>query len=253
MGPEAIMTAIQDTIGLGAQAQDIIEPSRKVWDLPVRLFHWSLVAAIVAAFVTNKLGVRTFQYHVWSGYAVVVLTCFRILWGFVGARHALFRNFVRGPAAIIAYVRGFFDPHGPHYVGHNPAGALMVLALLVAAAAQAALGLFANDEIFNTGPLYGYVTKDLSLLLTSLHRRLFYLLAGAVALHVIAVVAHRIFKGENLVVAMITGRKPASLTPATEAIASSKLRLAAPIFLALAGLLAWIVLNAPQAAADAEF
>ena len=87
----------------------------------------------------------------------------RILWGLVGTRHARFWNFLRRPATVLAYLR---NPNGAHYVGHNPAGALMVLALLFGAFIQASSGLFANDEIFNTGPLVGYVSKEASLALT---------------------------------------------------------------------------------------
>jgi cytochrome b len=244
---------IERAQGVRAAVEDRPEVERRVWDLPVRLFHWSLVAAFIAAFVTNKLGVNYFKYHVWAGYAVIVLVGFRIVWGFVGARHALFVHFLRGPREILAYARGLFAKHGPHYAGHNPVGALMVVALLAGAAVQAVSGLFANDEIFNVGPLYGYVSKDQSLALTSLHRRFFYVLLAAIAAHVLAVVAHKAFKGENLVKAMITGRKPADLVPADEAISSSRLWLAAPLVLLVAAALAWIILHAPAAALDAEF
>lgn len=244
------MTSFEEPIGALVIEQERTQVERQVWDLPVRIFHWSLASAIVAAFVTNRLGVAYFKYHVWSGYAVLVLVAFRIVWGFVGARHALFRNFLRGPKEIFAYARNLFSPGGPHYVGHNPLGALMVVALLGGAATQAALGLFSNDEIFNVGPLYGLVTRNQSLALTSLHRRLFYLLATAIAVHVLAVVAHKIFKNENLVRAMITGGKPRHLVPAEEAIPSSRLWLAAPLALAVIGVLAWIVLNTPTAVAE---
>lgn len=250
------MSIIEDSLGIETSttaAGEKLAAERRVWDLPVRIFHWSLVAAFIAAFVTNRLGVSYFKYHVWAGYAVLILVGFRILWGFFGARHALFHNFLRGPRAILAYARGLFAQHGPHYVGHNPLGALMVIALLAGAAVQASTGLFANDEIFNVGPLYGLVTQEQSLELTSLHRRLFYVLLAAIAAHVLAVVAHRLFKGENLVRAMITGKKPAALVPEGEAIASSRLWLAAPLLLLVAAALAWVILHAPAAAVDAEF
>jgi cytochrome b len=127
----------------------------------------------------------------------------------------------------------------------------MVLVLLFGAFVQAATGLFANDEIFNTGPLVGYVGKDFSLALTSVHRRMFYVLLAAIALHVLAVVAHKIFKGENLVVAMITGRKADASDD--EAIKSSRLWLAAPLAAGLVALLYWIIATAPRAALDNEF
>jgi len=222
-----------------------------VWDLPVRIFHWGLLASFVAAFGANKLGVKYFGLHAFAGYVALVLTAFRILWGFVGPHNARFANFLRGPGAILAYLRGLTRPDGPHYVGHNPIGAIMVIFLLLGAFAQGAAGLFANDEIFNTGPLAGYVTKDLSLALTSFHRRFFYVLLGAIALHVLAVAAHKIFKNENLVAAMINGRKPN--VPAEEAIENSRLWLAAPLLAAVAGLLWFVIAHAPHGAIDTDF
>jgi cytochrome b len=112
---------------------------RQVWDLPVRLFHWALVAAVISAFVTNRLGVAYFNYHVWSGYAVIVLVSFRILWGFVGTRHAKFWQFVRGPAATLRYAFGLLRGSTTPYAGHNPLGAYMVVILLIALGAQAVL------------------------------------------------------------------------------------------------------------------
>ncbi|MCR6632867.1 MAG: cytochrome b/b6 domain-containing protein [Magnetospirillum sp.] len=203
---------------------------RLVWDLPVRLFHWLLAASVVGAFVTNKLGVAWFSWHAWFGYAVIVLVSFRLVWGVVGTRHARFASFVRGPAAILAYLRG----GAPATPGHNPLGALMVLALLAGLLTLAALGLFGNDDIINTGPLAGYVGKETSLLLTSYHRRLFYGIAAAVAVHVLAVLAHRVVKGENLVLPMITGRKPVA---DADTIPSSRPWLALTLVLVLAGAL----------------
>ena len=180
----------------------------KVWDLPVRVFHWTLVTAVIWAFVTNRLGVSFFKYHVWFGYAVIVAVSFRILWGVVGSHHALFHKFVRGPVETLRYGLGLAKGRHRHYAGHNPLGAVMVVALLAALAVQAGAGLFGNDEIFNVGPLNGYVSNDLSLMLTSLHRRLFYGIAAAVGLHVLAVLVHTVFFKEGLVQAMFTGRKP---------------------------------------------
>jgi cytochrome b len=247
------MTLPEDTLDPATIAQSPVQPERQVWDLPVRIFHWSLVGAFVAAFVTNKLGVRCFKYHVWAGYAVILLVAFRLIWGLVGTRHARFRNFLRGPVETLAYTLGLHAGKDAHYPGHNPLGALMVLALLAALAAQSALGLFANDEIYNVGPLYGYVSKECSLALTSIHRRLFYWLAGAVVLHVLAVIAHKVFKNENLVRAMITGRKPHHAVPAHEAIHSSRLWLAVFLGLVLAAGMAVIVSHAPKAADSGDF
>jgi cytochrome b len=222
-------------------------PHRRVWDLPVRVCHWLLVIAFVASYVTNRLGVTYFKYHVWSGYTVIVLVSFRILWGLVGTRHARFRNFVRGPVRTLRYAAAWLRGETQHHAGHNPLGAWMVIALLTALLVQAASGLFANDEIFNTGPLYGFVTDETSVQLTSLHRNLFYWLFAATIVHVLAVIAHRVFKKEDLVAAMFTGKKATHVVPAGEAIHTSRIWLAVLIVLILCGGLSWVVAHAPPA------
>lgn len=224
-----------------------------VWDLPVRIFHWTLLLAIVGAFVTNKLGVTYFRYHVWFGYAVLVLVAFRLVWGLVGTRHARFWNFVRGPGATARYARDLLRGHEPRYAGHNPLGALMVISLLGAVFAQAATGLFGNDEIFNVGPLYGYVTNALSLELTSIHRKLFYWLAGAAAIHILAVIGHWVFKRENLVAPMITGHKPRHHLSAIDIVHSSRTWVAAVLVVVVSIGLAWIVVHAPIPVADLSY
>lgn len=224
---------------------------RLVWDLPVRLFHWGLVVAIAGAFVTNRLGVAWFKYHVWCGYAVLTLALFRILWGFVGPRHARFGSFLRGPAATLRYAVGLSRGFHARYAGHNPLGGWMVAALLIALGVHAAAGLFGNDEIYNTGPLSGYVSKDVSLALTSLHRILFYWIAAAIGLHILAVVVHQMFDQPDLIRAMVTGRKSRAVVAEQEEIASSRCWLAALLVLAIAAALAWIVVHAPITLDDA--
>jgi cytochrome b len=221
------------------------EVEHRVWDLPVRVFHWTLVLAIIGAFVTNRLGVAYFQYHIWCGYIVLVLILFRIIWGIIGTKHARFSSFLRGPQATIRYVAKLVRGRDEHYAGHNPLGAWMVVTLLSILGIQAVMGLFANDEIFNTGPLSGYVSQTLSLRLTSLHRYFFYWIIGAVALHIFAVVAHSLFKEENLVRAMMTGRKSARTATSRDGIHSSRTWLALLVTIAVSAGLAWIVGNAP--------
>ena len=218
---------------------------RRVWDLPVRIFHWTLVLAVAGAWVTHQLGISYFVYHLWCGYTVLVLVGFRIVWGLAGTRHARFWNFVRNPLATARYALELLRGRDGHYAGHNPLGAWMVVLLLLALLAQAVLGLFGNDEISNLGPLNGYVSEDLGIELTSVHRKLFWWIVGAIGLHVAAVVYHRVAKGENLVRAMFTGRKPAAVVPQSEAIQSSRLALAVLIVALLAGALAWVVQHAP--------
>jgi len=222
-------------------------PQRRVWDLPVRVCHWLLVAAFITSYVTNRLGVTYFKYHVWSGYTVIVLVSFRLLWGLVGTRHARFSNFVRGPIHTLRYAVGWFRGEARSYAGHNPLGAWMVIALLMALFVQSASGLFGNDEIFNVGPLYGFVTNETSLKLTSLHRILFYWLLAAAIVHVLAVIAHRVFKKESLVVPMFTGKKAYHVVPKSEVIDTSRIWLAILLIFLLGAGLTWLVAHAPIA------
>src|SRR5215203_2963268 len=119
--------------------------TRRVWDLPVRIVHWLLVLGIAGSYATHKAGVGYFKYHLWFGYLVVVLVSFRIVWGFVGTRHARFWNFVRGPRETLAYLRRAPPAELHDYPGHNPLGAWMVVFLLAALLAQGISGLFSND------------------------------------------------------------------------------------------------------------
>ena len=220
-------------------------PQRRVWDLPVRVVHWLLVIGIAGSYATHKLGVAYFKYHLWFGYLVVVLAAFRILWGFVGTRHARFANFLRGPGTTWNYLRALTRGNAQPTPGHNPLGGWMVIALLLFLLAQGITGLFANDEIFNPGPLYGYISDSLSLALTSWHRRLFDWILIAVVAHVLAVVGHRLFAGHDLVGPMFSGRKSAALVAEHEAISSSRLWLALLLLGVVAGIVAVLVERAP--------
>jgi cytochrome b len=222
--------------------------TRRVWDLPVRIVHWLLVFGIAGSYATHKLGVAYFKYHLWFGYLVVVLAGFRILWGIVGTRHARFTQFLRGPRATWQYLSAFVGGSTPYTPGHNPLGAWMVVFLLITLLAQGITGLFANDEIFNTGPLYGYISDALSLRLTSWHRRLFDWILIAVALHVLAVIGHRVFAGHDLIGPMISGNKPAPLVAEHEAISSSRLWLALVLLIGLVVMVSWFVVQAPAPA-----
>ena len=179
-----------------------------VWDWPVRLFHWVLVGLLTAAWVTAEAGIEYMHWHMRCGYAVLVLLVFRVLWGVVGSTSARFGSFVRGPRTVWAYAKSWLSRHPQHYLGHNPLGGWMVLMLLLLVAVQAGTGLFANDDIFNEGPLAGLVSAAASGLLTAVHKFNFNLLLGAVGLHVAAVLLY-LWRGDNLLKAMFTGRKPA--------------------------------------------
>lgn len=176
----------------------------KVWDLPVRLFHWLLAALIIALVITGQLGLLTI--HMTLGPVVLVLVLFRLVWGVVGSDTARFGHFVRGPGAILAYVAAA-RAGTARSLGHNPLGALSVLALLALAGLQAATGLFTSDDVLSEGPLAHLLSAKGVALVSTLHRVGFPVLLTFVGLHLAAVVFYRLVKHDDLVRAMITGTK----------------------------------------------
>lgn len=217
-----------------------------VWDLWVRITHWLLVLTVAGAWATRKLPGDWFQWHTRLGYLTLVLVSTRLLWGFFGSRHARFAQFVRGPVTIWRYLSGLLAGRDVATPGHNPLGALMVLALLGILLGQAVTGLFANDtDVFEYGPLMGFVTNGFSDLLTTWHHRLSDAILILVGVHVVAALSYWIFKRDNLILPMITGRKPAAQVPRAERIAGSRLWLALLLAAALAGALTWVVRAAP--------
>lgn len=220
--------------------------SRLVWDLPVRVMHWGLVASVAGCWLTQELEGDYFAWHVRFGYAVLGIAVVRVLWGFFGTRHARFGAFVRGPAAILRYARSLFTGEPQRYVGHNPLGALAILAMLALLLGQAVTGLFANDQIINTGPLFGYVTASLSDRITTLHKQLFDVLLAVMAVHIVAALGYWLVKRENLIVPMITGRKRADEVAPDEAIAQSKLLVWCALAALVAGAVYVIVRTAPE-------
>jgi cytochrome b len=197
-----------------------------VWDIPVRAVHWILVLSLIFAYITHYLGIEYYAYHVASGYVVIVVAVFRLIWGVLGTPHARFKNFIRGPVETWKYLNDFIRGKEAHHVGHNPLGALMIVMLLSCMLMQAVSGLFTTDDIFNYGPLYAFVSDSASNFLGSVHRNLFYVLLCFVATHVAAIIYHRIIKRENLLKAMITGRKVLPPNKNELAIESSRLTLA---------------------------
>lgn len=188
----------------------------RVWDVPVRIFHWLVAVLVLSAWITKEVGGNAMTYHMWIGYTVLALVLFRLIWGFVGSQHARFRDFVRGPVTVVRYVFGSSKEAATPSHGHNPAGGWSVLALLVCLLVQAVTGLFANDEIAVEGPLVSRVGQDLSNWITTIHRYNFNVLLGLIGLHLAAVFFYLFAKRENLILPMITGRKRVRREHATE-------------------------------------
>jgi len=183
----------------------------RVWDLPIRLFHWLLAACILASFITVKIGGNAMEIHARVGYCVLALIIFRICWGLIGSYHARFINFVPSPQGLVSYLLG----KSKAGLGHNPIGALSVLALITSVGLQAVTGLFANDDILFEGPFAKYVSNSTVSLLTSVHRFNETVLLILIALHLCAILYYYKFKGENLVKPMIAGDK--EIDPSEEA------------------------------------
>lgn len=182
--------------------------SAKVWDLPIRVFHWTLVGLVIASFVTAEIGGNAMQYHVFSGCAILVLLLFRLVWGIIGSRTARFATFVRGPKAVWRYARDLMGPEPPAHVGHNPMGGWSIVAMLLALLLQVITGLFATDDIATQGPLYPLVSDRTSHWLTGIHLFNQGVIVALVCLHLAAVLFYLLVKRDNLIRPMITGSNP---------------------------------------------
>jgi len=175
-------------------------PKRPVWDLPTRLFHWVLAGLVGFSWWSAKND--HMDWHIWSGFGILTLLIFRLLWGFFGSSTSRFSSFVRGPKAVFGYLRGQWRG-----IGHNPLGALSVLALLAATLFQVTLGLFSSDEDgLYSGPLATWVSFDLSEEIADLHEDFFDILLILIGVHVAAILFYALFKRSNLIGPMLTGR-----------------------------------------------
>ncbi len=217
--------------------------SAPVWDIFVRCFHWSLVALFVTAIISGEIGGNAIVWHMRSGYAILTLVTFRLVWGFVGGEYARFASFLVGPAKTVAFAKRMMGKDHDYVVGHNPLGGWMVLLLLLTLATQATLGLFTNDEIATTGPLAQYVSEATSIRITGIHHIVGKVLLLLVGLHIAAVLFHLFVKKENLVRAMFTGEKSLPTDLAHEAVAARKAStpLGVSVFVLVIALVAVIV------------
>src|SRR6187551_3438004 len=212
---------------------------QRVWDLPTRLFHWTLVVLVGLSWWSAENDQQ--DLHLYLGYGVLTLLLFRVGWGFFGSSTARFSAFVRGPAAIVRYVRDRF--HWPS-AGHAPLGALSVLALLAMLFVIVGTGLFAADEdgLFS-GPLAYLVNSSLSDTLTELHEELFNILLILIGLHVAAILLYRLALGRNLLGPMITGK--AKLAAGVEPMRPGKWWVALICLVVAIAITRWIIGGAP--------
>jgi cytochrome b len=211
----------------------------RVWDAPVRLFHWIVVGLVITSWITAENHLLTV--HQWSGEALLVLLFFRIGWGFLGSTTARFNSFVAGPKAVMGYFRGLIRGDKSLYAGHNPAGGWMVVALLTVLTLQAITGLFANDDIHFNGPLATLISKDASDSTTDVHAQLFNLILLLVWIHVVAVFFYRFVKGEDLIVPMLTGHKASTSVPTDVRLKFVRIYVAALLLVASVAIVWWLV------------
>jgi cytochrome b len=186
---------------MGSDAQTI-----RIWDLWIRLFHWSLAATIVFLLVSGETGWMFFEWHRTAGEIALTLVAFRLLWGFFGSSNARLYRLIKSPASAITHLRELFKRKLPQERGHNAAGGWAVLLVLASIAAQAITGQFiADEEEFIEGAFYGAVSGDLTELMYTIHMRNAHLLQIFVIAHVAMVFIYLLYARVNLIFPMFTG------------------------------------------------
>ena len=222
-------------------------PRILIWDWPTRLVHWLLVALVFFSW-----GAAEYQHmdlHRYSGYTILGLLVFRLYWGIFGSHTARFKKFVKGPRAVFAYVRSLVSSSEPtayglqptaHQVGHNPLGAISVIALLTLLITQVALGLFSVDvDGLESGPLSAHVSFETGRAIAKLHGKVFDLLFILIGLHVLAVLFYLLVKRDNLITPMFTGKKVVAITMATGSVTAPLARVV--IGALIAGAIVWLI------------
>ena len=208
----------------------------RVWDLPTRLFHWLLVAAVAVAFLTGFVAPEWWMgLHKWSGYGVVALIVFRLVWGMFGSEHSRLASLARASSRAGDHLRGLLLLRPRHDLGHTPLGALMIFSLALALIALTTTGLMVLGGEEKQGPLAGVVPYAIGHAAKQVHELLAWLLLGLIAGHILGVVIESALTRENLVAAMVTGWKalPAGALPP-----AARPARAWPAVLTMAGLIA---------------
>jgi cytochrome b len=175
--------------------------------LPTRLFHWALVLLIALQYATAKFHFLDMDWHFRFGYATLTLIIFRVCWGFFGSQSSRFTHFVRGPAAVVRYVRSQFSTNPQVSIGHNPLGGWSVIVLIISVLVQAVSGLFASDGVDTDGPLSDKVSSSTVKILTRVHVWNENILLILIALHVVAIALYFVLRRDDLLTPMISGKK----------------------------------------------
>lgn len=185
---------------------------KRVWDLPVRLWHWLFGGCVLFSLYTGLAGdFSLMEWHQRSGYAIVALLLFRLGWGLWGGLYVRFRHYVTTPRAVLAhFAAGFRTESDSPARAHTAPGIALVVVLFAAVAVQATTGLFATDDIFINGPLRGYVDEEVASAMNWVHHRAFWLVIGLVSIHLTAHVVYGAMR-DPTPLAMITGRKAVDL------------------------------------------
>ncbi len=177
----------------------------RIWDLPIRLFHWLLVCLVAFSWITHRQ--HWMELHMLSGYTILSLLLFRVVWGFIGSDTARFTFFLKSPLEALRHLSHLHRREPDTEIGHNAAGGWMVLVMLGLLFAQVATGLGSNDDIAVEGPLVRLLGKELSDAITSWHHLGANLILAMVGMHILAIVTYAVLKRHNLVRPMITGKK----------------------------------------------
>jgi cytochrome b len=196
----------------------------KVWDAPVRLFHWSLVLLIPFSYISVRM--EWMELHLFSGFTILTLLLFRVAWAVVGSDTARFTSFVKGPRQVLRYLASLGRVGSEPYTGHNPAGGWMVVLMLGLLFLQALTGLGANDDLLTEGPFAKYLGKHLSNRVSFVHGWNFDLLLAAMAMHILAIAYYAAIRRENLIYPMITGWRTMTAPTAPVRLARPALALA---------------------------
>ena len=214
-----------------------------VWDIGVRLCHWLLVGTVVAALVTGFFVPKQWlDVHIVFGTAVAALIAFRVVWGFAGSTHARFASFVVGPAAAVRYLRTLLAGRAGRHIGHNPLGAMMIVAFLLVLGLLTATGLGALGGELKQGPFAPFTSFATGHSAKEIHETLAVGLLGLITLHVAGVTIESLRIRENLVQSMLTGRKAIASLRAAGATEPSRPRLAAAMLALIAvGAVPWII------------